>query len=165
MRQAVLLALTAVLVAACAAADPPALGSGNTVEPTGLIGTQGSPGSRTALDIAPWTAYQDFDFDSASVDVSISDTPKLRAIVDYLESNPSLDVGIDGTLGTKGGSQGDRNLSERRAAAVRRALMDTGAGVASYKILMGPFADPNRRRSGQIQVWVGPRMGSPSAAL
>ena len=162
MRRAILLAAAGMFVAACASPQQESIvfGSRDVVEPAGFVDAQGPPNSLAAPHIAPWAAYREFNFDSASVGISISDTPKLREIVACLESDSSLDVGIDGTLGSDGVSQADRSLSDRRAASVRRALMDSGAGVASYKILMGPFADPNRRRTGQIQVWVGPRMGS-----
>lgn len=147
MTRVILLATVAVLVAACGAS-------------TALVDAIPAQIPRADSNVTPWTAYREFDFESATVDVSIADTPKLREIVAYLESNPSLDIGIDGTLSAEGTSLADRNLSERRAASVRRALMDTGAGVASYKIMMGPFARSNRGRAGQIQVLVGPRTGS-----
>lgn len=152
MRHAVLLVVTTMMVAACA-----------TPQPT--LDTSGKQVSRADSSIAPWTAYRAFDFEAAAVDVSLADAPKLREIVAYLENNPSLDVGIDGTLGPEGFSLADRNLSERRAASIRLALMDTGAGVASYKIVMGPFAQSNRGRTGQIQVLVGPRTGSLKTTL
>ena len=162
MIRPILLTAAAVLIAACAAPqrDPIVFDSVDVVEPVGFVDAQGPHNPRAIPGIAPWAAYREFNFDAASVGISVSDMPKLREIVDYLDSDPSLDVAIDGTLGTEGVSQADRNLSDRRAASVRRALMDTGAGVASYKILMGPFADPNRTRTGRIQVSVGPRMGS-----
>ena len=162
MRRAILLTAAAVLAAACTGQqhDPIVSDSVDVVEPAGFVDAQGPHNLQAARDIAPWAAYREFNFDAASVGISGSDTAKLREIVDYLDSDPSLDVAIDGTLGTDGVNQADRNLSDRRAASVRRALMDTGAGVASYKILMGPFADPNRTRTGRIQVSVGPRMGS-----
>jgi outer membrane protein OmpA-like peptidoglycan-associated protein len=161
MRRAHLLAAVAVFAAACASPEQPAR---HDAGPADLVDSPG-PHALAAPDIASWAAYREFNFDSTTVDISISDVPKLREIVAHLESDPSLDVGIDGTLGTDGVSQADRNLSNRRVASVRRALMDAGAGVASYKILIGPFADSKRRRTGRIQVLVGPRMGSPKAPL
>lgn len=146
MRHAILLTVTMTIVAACATPQP--------------METGGKQVARADTSPAPWTAYRAFNFEAAAVDISIADTPKLREIVAYLESNPSLDVGIDGTLAAEGGSAADRSLTNRRAAAVRRALMDTGAGVPSYKIVMGPFAQSTRERRGQIQVLVGPRTGS-----
>jgi outer membrane protein OmpA-like peptidoglycan-associated protein len=161
MKRVILLAAAALLVAACAAPDPTA---SHSAGPIGSVDTLG-PHASAPPDIASWASYREFNFDSTSIDVSSSDTPKLREIVAYLESNPSLDIRIDGTLGAEEVSQADRNLSDRRAASVRRALMDAGAGVASYKILMGPPAESNRGHAGQIQVLIGPRAGSPKVAL
>lgn len=145
MTRIILLAAVAVFVAACAA-------------PTAFVDE--AQISRINSKSTSWTTYREFNFEPTVTDVSISDTSKLREIVAYLESNPSLDIGIDGTLGAEGISPADRSLSERRAASVRRALMDTGAGVASYKIMMGRNAQSNHARVGQIQVMVGPRTGS-----
>lgn len=149
MMRVILLTAVTALVAACAA---PA---------TGVEATP-SYVSNTDSNIAAWTVYREFNFGLAAVDVSMSDAPKLRDIVAYLESNPSLDIAIEGTEGI---SPADRDLSEARAASVRRALMDTGAGVASYKIVMEPFAQSKRGRPGQIRVLVGPRTGSPKATV
>lgn len=158
MRQAIVLIAAAMMVAACAAPDSTA---DLSLQPTYPAGAQGRP---AAPDIARWTAYRQFNFDAATVDVSPSDLPKLQEIVGYLANDHSLDIGIDGTLGTEGVSQADRDLNGRRAASVRRALMDTGAGVASYRIKMGPYANPDRRKAGHVQVLVGPRTSSPEAA-
>jgi outer membrane protein OmpA-like peptidoglycan-associated protein len=159
MKHALLLASAAMLVAACAAPDPIAFACGPA---SGVTGPADDPAhnSQATSDLAPWAAYQTLNFDPASVEVSISDRLKLSEIVAYLESNPALDVGIDGTLGSEGSSEKDRNLSLRRTASVRLALMNAGGGVASYKIFTGAFANPDRRHPGQVQVLVGPRTGS-----
>jgi hypothetical protein len=151
MNRAILLAFAAELVAACAA-------------PSELVDVPDMHTSQAAADIALWTAYRTFNFAPAAVDVSVSDTPKLTEIVAYLESNPSLDVGIDTTLGAEGNSEADRNLGARRAASLRLALMNAGGGVASYKIFTDAFAGPGSRHAGQIQVLVGPRTGSSKPA-
>jgi outer membrane protein OmpA-like peptidoglycan-associated protein len=158
MKPALLLASAAVFVAACAAPDPIASVSSHAGGAAGLV--DAAHASQTAPEIAPWSAYQTFDFDSAAVEVSISDKLKLNDIVAYLESNPSLDVGIDGTLDGEDDNETDRNLGLRRAASVRLALMNAGGGVSSYKIFTGAFADPDCGHAGQIQVLVGPRTGS-----
>lgn len=161
MKHVILVTAAVVLVAACAAPAPtPEL----AVRPVDPVGPQARHDPATP-DIARWTAYRQFDFDSTSVDISTSDQPKLTEIVAHLDGDSSLDVGIDGTLATEGTSQTERDLSARRVASVRRALMDTGAGVASYKIQMGPFGDPEHRRPGQIQVLIGPRTGLPRSPL
>jgi len=67
-------------------------------------------------------------------------------IAAYLALNPSLEVAIDGS--------GD-DLSNRRTASVRSALMQ--AGVPADKIRMGAFAAPNQRHDGQIDVLIKTR--------
>lgn len=152
MRHIMLLAAVAMLVTACAA-------------PAALVDARPEQISLADSNVAPWTAYREFNFETTTVEVSKSDVPKLREIVAYLESNPHLDIKIDGALDAEGLSPADRSLGQRRAASVRRALMDTGAGVASYKIMMEPFARSGQGRPGQVQVLVGRRTGSLKAAL
>lgn len=167
MERIILLAASAVFVAACAVSQqsPTVFGSSGTAKPAASAFVQVSHNTPAVPENVPWAIYREFNFDSSSSEVSISDTPKLREIVAYVASNSTLDIGIDGTLGRDGISQAERDLSTRRAASVRRALMDTGAGIASYKIQMGPFGDPEHRRPGQIQVLIGPRTGSPQSPL
>jgi outer membrane protein OmpA-like peptidoglycan-associated protein len=165
MRYILFLAAAAVLVAACSAPDPIAFAPDQASGPAGRVEVQDKHALRITPGGAAWTPYREFYFDSTSADVSISDRPKLNEIVAYLNGNPSLDVGIDGTPAAEGAGEADRNLSDRRAASVRIALMSEGGGVASYKIFTGAFAASNRRHAGQIQVLVGPRTGSSKAAL
>lgn len=160
MKHAFLIAAAAAMVAACGAPQQisgPGDPSASLVDASRL--------SRNASDAVRWTAYRTFTFDTANVEVSASDMPKVYEIVEHLRQNPSLDVGIDGTLGAQAVNDDDRILGNQRAAAVRRALMDAGAGIASYKIFSGAFSDPDRRRVGQVQILVGPRTGSLRASL
>src|SRR6185437_266697 len=59
--------------------------------------------------------------------------------------NPSLELGIDGAADGR-----DPNLSDRRVASVRDALMQ--AGVPAAQIRIGQFANPDVRRFGQVEV-------------
>ena len=160
MRHTIFLTAAGLLLAACAAPDPIGDGFGPSTESARPIDVHDRTATRAALDSAPWTPYRTFDFDSAKVDVSISDMPKIYDIVSYLKSNPSLDVGIDETPVSERIGEAGSSLANRRAASLRRALMDAGGGVASYKIFIGAFAQPSTRRAGQIQVLVGQRSGS-----
>ena len=160
MKRIVHLVGTAVLVAACA--GPPqgstALGPGDTAKSGEAAGAQ-IPGNARA-GTTTWAVYREFNFASTSAEIPTSDTLKLREIVAYVASDHSLDVRIDGNLGSSAVSQAERELNDRRIASVRQALMDTGAGVASYKIQIGLYGVPLRRRPGQILVLIGPRTGS-----
>ena len=160
MRHIIFLTAAGLLLAACAAPDPIGDGSGPATGSAQPIDLHDRTAAPAAPDLTPWTPYRTFDFAAAKFDVSISDIPKIYEIVSYLKSNPSLDVGIDETSASERIGEAGSSLANRRAVALRQALMDAGGGVASYKIFIGAFAEPSTRRAGQIQVLVGPRTGS-----
>jgi len=108
---------------------------------TGPIGAQGGVGM-----IVGWTAYREFYFDPLAASIRPTDMGRASEIAAYLVQNPSLDVAIDGS--------GDE-LSSRRSASVRSALMQ--AGVPSNRIQMGAFVTPDRRHNGQIEVLIKTR--------
>lgn len=122
----------------------------------------GQPTMRAAPNPTAWSAYRTFYFAPAVSEISPADTSKIDDIVAYLRDRPSVDVAIDGSV-TERASDSERVLGSRRAASIRRALMDRGAGVASYKIINGAYADPDHRRAGEVQVLVGSRSGAPAA--
>lgn len=161
MKRTLMLATAAVLLTACAAP----LSQDRTSPSAKLSEGTSIPTMRAAPDVTPWTAYRTFSFNAVSADISDRDQVKIAEIVAYLNANPSLDVAVDGTLSASEASEADRSLGERRANAVRRALMDTGQGVASYKIFNGAFANPQSRKAGEVQVVIGPRSGALSSRL
>ena len=165
MKRIVYLVATAVVVAACASPPqgPTALGSGDAAKSGEAAVTQIPGNARAGTTL--WAVYREFNFASTSAEIPISDAPKLGEIVAYVASDRSLDVRIYSNLGSSGVSQAERDLNDRRIASVRRALMETGAGVPSYKIEIGPYAVPVRRRPGQILVLIGPRTGTLGSSL
>jgi outer membrane protein OmpA-like peptidoglycan-associated protein len=116
----------------------------------GPIGEQGAVGI-----VERWTAYREVNFDRTGSNISVSEMDKVSDIAAYLARNPSLEVGIDGSMAARASNQRDRDLSNLRADSVRDALMQ--AGVPGYKIQMGAFADPDRRHLDQIQVLIKTR--------
>ncbi len=159
MRLRILAAAAVLVVAACTTSQRslPTSDPSRTAWPDGSVDALKTPAT-----LVSWTAYRTFYFDTSTADISTLDMPKAYEIVAYLKDNPSFDVGIDCTRDL---SETGRTLDCRRAASVRQVLMDAGAGVASYKIFTGAFADPSLRRPGQVQVFVRPRTGSLKAAL
>jgi outer membrane protein OmpA-like peptidoglycan-associated protein len=127
--------------------------------PSGLQGEQGETGPAGAQGavgtVKLWTAYQEFNFNRTSADISALDMNTVSDIAAYLARNPSLEVGIDGSMDTRRSNQQDRDLSNHRADSVREALIQ--AGVPADKIQMGAFADPTRRHEGQILVLIKTR--------
>jgi len=87
-----------------------------------------------------WNSYRDYDFNFNSDDIMSSDSNKAREVADYMNQNPSLRVGIDGS-------------NQRRVGNVRTALIE--AGVPAYKIQTGAFGDPQQRRNSRVAVLVG----------
>ncbi len=65
-----------------------------------------------------------FDFDSAVV--KPSEQSKLSAVADYLKSNGSDAVRVEGHCDERGTEEYNRSLGERRALALREALASAG---------------------------------------
>jgi outer membrane protein OmpA-like peptidoglycan-associated protein len=134
-------------------------GAAGDAGPSGFQGARGDAGpvgAQGAVGIVErWTAYREFNFDRTASDMRVSEMNRISEIAAYLAQNPSLEVGIDGSMAVRGFNQGERDLSNLRADSVREALMQ--AGVPSYKIQMGAFADPSRLQQGQIQVLIKTR--------
>lgn len=115
-------------------------GAGNFIAPpdTGLKG--GIPGDGAASGIAAnpagshtgWkqdgsalaadTVY--FAYDSSVV--KTAEKSKISAVADYLKSNPSAAVEIDGHCDERGTEEYNRSLGERRALAIREDLVSLG---------------------------------------
>jgi outer membrane protein OmpA-like peptidoglycan-associated protein len=125
---------------------------------TGATGSAGVPGEVAQVEVGVrehWTAYREVNFDPTSTNITASDTDRISEIAAYLSQNPSLSVGIDGTMDAHRFNQSDRDLSDQRAESVRDALMQ--AGVPARKIRIGAFAEPDRRQENQIQVLIKTR--------
>lgn len=71
-----------------------------------------------------------FDFNSSNLDSTTKQ--KLEENAEYLKSNPSVDVQIEGHADERGGRQYNLALGERRAKAVRDYLV--ALGVDSSRI-------------------------------
>jgi outer membrane protein OmpA-like peptidoglycan-associated protein len=121
---------------------------------TGLIG-DGPAGPRGAGNVALWTTWCDFGFDGREAGLPVSEEEIISEIATYLVQNPSLEIGIDGSM-KAGSSQTARDLSDRRAISVRDALLR--AGVPAFKIRMGAFSNPDRRQEDAIQLLMKTRI-------
>jgi outer membrane protein OmpA-like peptidoglycan-associated protein len=96
-----------------------------------------------------WTSYRAFWFDSESADLRSSDTEQVSEIADYMEQNPSLKVGIDGSI-PRGSDSRKLDLAGLRIIAVRNALIK--AGVPASRIEMGVFGDVRLVRERRVEV-------------
>jgi outer membrane protein OmpA-like peptidoglycan-associated protein len=115
--------------------------------PNGATGAQGPAGV-----IGRWTAYRDFWFEGGSADLRDSQSATINEIAVYLKANPSLQVGIDGSMPANGSDPHDQDLCDRRVGAVRHALLE--AGVPSDRIQTGAYGDENRRRDRRVAVLI-----------
>ena len=118
-------------------------------------GTTGLVADGPAGTVALWTTWCDFGFDRSEAGLPASEMEIISSIAAYLMQNPSLEVGIDGSMNS-GASRSARDLSDRRAVSVRDALLQ--AGVPAYKIRVGAFSNPDRRQEDEIQVLMKTRV-------
>jgi len=114
---------------------------------TGYGGAQGAAGV-----IERWALYQDFTFDRTETRLTSSQVNSVAEIAEYMESNPSLEIGIDGSLEGLSSTRSERELSNARATSLRDALIR--AGVSEDRIQVGAFANPNGRQQGEIHLLI-----------
>lgn len=72
----------------------------------------------------------------------------------YLNQNPSLKVGIDGSS-PRGSDSRAVDLAGLRVISVRNALIN--AGVPTSRIEVGSFGDPQLIREGRVEVLIRTR--------
>lgn len=97
--------------------------------------------------INSWNLYRDFRFDSDQAGLRSSEAKKISEIARYLKANPSLKVGIDGSM-----VPANQDLSDQRVHNVREALL--GAGVPASKIQTGTFGETKRPHDGRVAVLI-----------
>lgn len=106
----------------------------------GAAGMSGAQGAQAAGAAAPkWTSFKDFLFDFDKSDLRANETSKVSEIAAYMQSNPTVKIGIDGHTDPRGTDKYNQSLSERRVIVIRDALVR--AGVPTQKILTGAFGE------------------------
>ena len=118
--------------------------------PQGPVGATGAQGAVGVVD--RWTSFRDFTFDYNKSEMQAADTTKVAEIAAYMKQNPSLQVGIDGSMDPRGTDPRDQNLSDRRVSTVREALIR--AGVPADKIKTGAFGDTQLARDRRVEVLI-----------
>jgi len=116
----------------------------------GSVGAIGAQGSVGAVD--RWTSFREFVFEFNRADIQASDTGKVSEIAAYMKQNPSLRIGIDGSMDPRGTDPRNQDLSDRRISAVRDALIQ--AGVPSSKIQSGAYGDAKLARDRRVEVLI-----------
>jgi len=126
---------------------PGATGPTGLQGPIGQTGPQGVPGV-----VEHWISYRDFWFDPTKAVIHNADTYKVAEIAAYMKKNPSLQLGIDGSMNPQPTVGRDQDLRDRRIKAIRDSLI--AAGVSSYRISDGSFGDENLRRNGRVEILI-----------
>jgi len=130
---------------------------------TGLTGSQGQPGIATSpgASATGWTTLRDILFNYDTPEIRPSEMTKISDVAAYVNQNPSVRIGIDGATDLlRGSNRYNVELSERRIAAVREALIRSG--VAASRIETGRFGveqaecnqatEPCSQRDGRVEV-------------
>jgi outer membrane protein OmpA-like peptidoglycan-associated protein len=129
-------------------------GRAGAAGPSGDAGAQGPMGPAGAQGqvgiVNRWTPYREITFDRNAADIEPSGMSTISAIARYMAQNPSLELGIDGSMDSASTTPANQDLSTRRVGAVRDALVE--AGVPAYKIQTGSFGDPQLRRNRRVDV-------------
>ena len=129
--------------------------------PAGITGAQGAP-ALSPMPGARWMSLKDFMFDYDRSDIRYSESRKPAEVAAYMSQNPSVRLGIDGYTDSRGTSQYNVPLSQRRVTTVRDALIQ--AGVPADRIETGtfgtdrPMCNPSTeqcsQRDGRVEVLV-----------
>jgi outer membrane protein OmpA-like peptidoglycan-associated protein len=119
-----------------------ATGSPGMTGSQGNTGAQGQPGTSSA-QVAPapnaWVSLREIIFEYDKATIPASEMGKITEIASYLNDNPGVRLGIDGTTDLhRGTNRYNVPLSQQREANVRKALIR--AGVPESKIEIGSFA-------------------------
>lgn len=116
----------------------------------GVVGPADAQGPVGIVD--PWSSFAELWFDFNGVDLQSSEVSKVSAIAAYINENPSVQVGIDGSMLARDTELSGDNLRNRRVDAVRELLIE--AGVPDYKIRMGAFGDAGLTQGRRVEMLI-----------
>ena len=75
---------------------------------------------------------------------------KVSEIASYMKNNPSLALGLDGSIDPRGSDPRNHDFSNRRVKAIRDALVQVGVPIS--KIQIGPFGDTHLVQDRRVAV-------------
>jgi outer membrane protein OmpA-like peptidoglycan-associated protein len=128
-------------------------GSTGPAGPAGVQGAAGPTGAQGPAGVVErWTSFRDFWFAFDRAEIQPSETSKVSEIAAYMKQNPSLHIGIDGSMDPRGTDPRNQGLSDRRVNAIRDALIQ--AGVPAHKIQAGAFGDTRLTRDRRVEVLI-----------
>jgi outer membrane protein OmpA-like peptidoglycan-associated protein len=105
----------------------------NTPGPMGLTGP-GGPQGAAAMAPPPvvreikqdWQQFSNVTFDLDKADIRPDERDKIKAVADFLEQNPRMEVGLAGYTDPQGTYPHNMKLSDQRTKAVTEALAEAG---------------------------------------
>ena len=148
------------------------VGSTGSQGRTGSQGVAGSTGSQGRTGVSgspddsptpggPWVSLREIGFDYDKAEIRHSEMGKISDIASYVNDNPGVRLGIDGSTDLRRGhNKYNVALSQRREANVRDALiragvnrdqMETG-GFASEQPKCNERTEQCAKRDGQVEV-------------
>ncbi len=95
------------------------------------VSKQDGTGGATSKDVGPTTASIYFDFDQSAVKSQFKDVVGQQA--EWLKSHPADTVTLEGNADERGSAEYNLALGDRRAAAVRSALVTLGVSEKRTK--------------------------------
>jgi outer membrane protein OmpA-like peptidoglycan-associated protein len=128
---------------------------------TGSQGERGMTESERQRDpVAGWVSLRDIIFDFDRADLRPSEMRKISDIASYVNQNPTVRLGIDGSTDLRGTNQYNVALSQRRVANVRDALVRTGVsadrietvGFAAERAKCNDATERCSQRDGRVEV-------------
>ena len=95
---------------------------------TGSAGAAGAQGEKAAIGaqgqawiVNQWTEYRKIDFGTNAAKIHSSGMKTITEIAAYSAQNPSLQIGIDGSMNSGSAQPINQDLSDRRLAPFHRA--------------------------------------------
>lgn len=89
-----------------------------------------------------WESFSNVTFDLDKAVIRPDERDKIKAVADYMQQNPKLELGLAGHTDPQGTYEHNRTLSDERTKAVTDALVQ--AGVPKGRIVRAGLADRNR---------------------
>jgi OOP family OmpA-OmpF porin len=95
------------------------------------------------------------NFDTAKADIRKSDVAELQKAIDFVKKYPGYAVSVEGHTDNRGKAKYNQTLSEKRAAAVKKYLVDKGVSDGNRIKTVGyglsrPIAD-NKTEKGRFE--------------
>jgi len=130
--------------------------------PTGTAGPPGPPGApgpQGAAAVVPapevkevereWQQFSNITFDVGRAEIRPDERDKVKAVAQFMEQNPNMEVGLAGHADPTGPDPLNQKLSEQRTKAVTEALVQ--AGVPKDRVRAAGFSSRDRNCTEKTQ--------------